>query len=167
MFASKILRANLFYAPFQIGFEYAICFIIAFGFQSSQSDNIFLVAFFFLMALYGFRIVNFLIKILISIPIYYLTRNARIDSIVAMLYKFKLPVTDDLQVGDDTLAEFARIARHQSTNEELRQFLNLTIAEINLFRTSGKILVAMQSMAVIDAAVARYVREFNAARVIS
>lgn len=165
MLKSKLFRQYLSLMPIYLAFEYAACYLAAS--LMGDKDNTWMVAGFLILALYGFRIANWLFKAAMAVPVYYITKKSRIDNIVAKFYKYKLPVTKDMQFCDDILAVFLNLAKQKDIDEDLRQFLYMTVCEVSILKSLNHTLLFMQSMIVIDAALSRYINESNARGAVS
>jgi hypothetical protein len=126
-------------------------------------DSMWTTGAFFLAGLYAFRVANWLFRVLVGSAMYYITKERRVDAVVAMFYQHKLPLTEGLAVDtDDLQAEFAVLARKPGISEDLRHFLYMTVAEITWLRMEGRLFALFQASSVLDAAVRRYRNEVNA-----
>ena len=91
MLKSKLFRQYLSLMPIYLAFEYAACYLAAS--LMGYKDNTWMEAGFLILALYGFRIANWLFKAAMAVPVYYITKKRRINMPSFTNIKFQLPKT--------------------------------------------------------------------------
>jgi hypothetical protein len=157
MLATKFWRDNFLQLFLQLVLEYVLFVSIM---MIAGQTPAFSAAIFGVAGLYAFRCANGLLKLIVSTPIYYVSKRRMISQVVAQFYHHKLPVRSDLAFlgGSEYIQE---IANSKDASEELRHFIDRTLGELNGLRIMGTIAFVRMN-AILDAAIERYVSENNA-----
>jgi len=157
MLSKKFWRDNFLQLFVQLMLEYMLMVIIMI---IAGQANAFLSGLFGLIALYVFRCVNGLLKIIVSTPMYYMSKKRAISQIVAQFYHYNLPIRNDLTFlgGSEYMQE---VANSKDLSEELKRYLNRTLGELDGLKLAGTVAF-LRTNAILDAAIERYVSENNA-----
>jgi hypothetical protein len=142
MIKSKGSRQLLLYGAVALGIEfaiiYAICLLI-----SGQDDPTFMYALIGLAGLYGFRVANGLMNMVVGTIVYYLTKKQRVSTVVAMFYQHKIPVNQETMFADGT-GVLDTLAVAKELNEEAKKFAVMSVGELNGIRASSRPLALLQ-----------------------
>lgn len=157
MLAQKFWRDKFLHLILQLVLE---CVLIAVGLIIIGQANVLFSAAIGLVVLYGLRCINGLMKIVVSTPIYYMSKKRVINQVVSQFYHHRLPVRNELAFlgGSEYMQE---VAKSKDIPEELRCYLNYTLGELDGLKAAGAVAV-LRMNAVLDAAIERYVSENNA-----
>lgn len=156
---SRVFRNWLVFLPVYLGIEYAVIFA---GCYLYDRDDAAWPAIIGLGLLYLFRMASGLLNLLVSVPMHFITKSQRINEIVSRLYAVKFPLTEETRFmeASDLLNV---VAADDHAPKDARLFSALTLGELSAFRVLGKPILTMQALFAIDAALARYRGEYDAA----
>jgi hypothetical protein len=137
-------------------FEYLVCLIAA----SIVWHDIELVgAALFFAGLYAIRGLNWLLRSGSSMLSFWLTREQRVDTLVATMRRLGMPEYGDSYRYDDAPNLIAGIAQRADLNESLREFLMALVGEFQFMRSNRLGIAYVQGLSVLNAALSKYQKD--------
>ena len=142
-----------------LAFEYMVCLIAA---SIVWHDLEFIGAGLFFAGLYGIRCLNWLLRSGCSMLSFWLTREQRVDTLVATMRRLGMPQYGDSYRYDDAPNLIASVAQRSDLNESLRDFLLALVGEFQFIRSNRMGLAYVQSLSVLNAALSKYQKDMPA-----